>query len=168
MSKITYTVVVDDETITVHSARWLQRIIDKIDDMGLCDMRCCRPLALTYTIVVTGSPIEYTTSIQDEHGLTLASAALAAGRTINFNSAPYGAEVGPATAWELYVVDPTVGEDEPIGTVELKADGTYTVLGPDEDAPDDPMVDLFQIEGITSLTDAATILYDASFGHRDR
>jgi hypothetical protein len=159
MSKITYTVVVDDDTITVHSVRWLQRIIDKIDDMGLHD--------LTYTIVVTGSPIEYTTSIQDEHGLTLVSAALADGRTINFNSAPYGDEVGPATDWELYVADPTVGEYEPLGMVRLGGDGTYTAYSVDDGKADIERRQI-SIDGITSLTDAATILYDASLGHSDR
>jgi hypothetical protein len=78
------------------------------------------------------------------------------------------AEAGPATDWELYVVDRTVGEDEPIGMVTLKADGTYTLVGPEEDAPDDPMGGPLEIDGVTSLVDAATILYDASFGHRDR
>lgn len=149
-----------DQTITVGSAWWLARVLEKIDDMDLDE--------LTYAIVVTESPIEYTTSIQDEHGLTLASAALPNGRVINFNSWPYGPEAGPATDWELYVVDRTVGEDEPIGMVTLKADGTYTLVGPEEDAPDDPMGGPLEIDGVTSLVDAATILYDASFGHRDR
>lgn len=133
-----------DTVISTNDARQLAAITTWLDDKDQA-----------YSVITFGGPIDFSTSIQENHRVRLVSLMSDDGQTVRFDECPTFDGSEPAQ-WDIVLAGLTSAlDDQVLGQVELTQNGTYIVAA----WLDDDGIRSVQVPQIASLVDAGKVIY---------